>query len=113
MCTDELLKRCLKGKTQNPNESFHEQVWSRLPKTKSYLYPTVKNGTAQIIVEHNLAFHTPSVIKHMGFDVTPSDAPGRVKQRQTKERKRQSITKSKKKSSRGQHVDEYYGAGQH
>ena len=86
MCTDELLKRCLKGKTQNPNESFHEQVWSRLPKTKSYSYPTVKNTSAQTIVEHNLVFQTPSVIKHIGFDVTPSDASGRVLQRQTQER---------------------------
>ena len=103
LCTDELLKRC---KTQNPNESFNAKVWSRLPKTKSYSYPTVKNVTAQTIGEHNLAFQTPSVIKHMGFDVTPSDASGRVLQRQTQERKRHSITKSKKRSSRGPHVDE-------
>ncbi|GFV21103.1 uncharacterized protein TNCV_4267361 [Trichonephila clavipes] len=28
----DLLKKCLHGKTQNPNESFHNVVWSRVPK---------------------------------------------------------------------------------
>lgn len=28
----ELLKKCLKGKTQNANESFNNVVWSRIPK---------------------------------------------------------------------------------
>ncbi|GFX08202.1 integrase catalytic domain-containing protein [Trichonephila clavipes] len=28
----DLLKKCLHGKTQNPNESFHHVVWSRVPK---------------------------------------------------------------------------------
>ncbi|GFS48621.1 uncharacterized protein TNCV_769841 [Trichonephila clavipes] len=28
----DLLKKCLHGKTQNPNESFHNVIWSRVPK---------------------------------------------------------------------------------
>lgn len=28
-----LLKRCLRGKTQNRNESIHNVIWSRCPKT--------------------------------------------------------------------------------
>ncbi|GFS74349.1 uncharacterized protein TNCV_3280301 [Trichonephila clavipes] len=27
----DLLKKCLHGKTQNPNESFHKVIWSRVP----------------------------------------------------------------------------------
>ena len=30
----DLLRRCLKGMTQNPNESFHSKIWSKLSKTK-------------------------------------------------------------------------------
>ncbi|GFV30728.1 uncharacterized protein TNCV_951491 [Trichonephila clavipes] len=28
----DLLKKCLHEKTQNPNESFHNVIWSRVPK---------------------------------------------------------------------------------
>ena len=30
---DELLKKCLHGKTQNQNESFNNTIWSRVPKS--------------------------------------------------------------------------------
>ena len=31
---ENLLKRCLHGKTQNPNESLNHCIWKRLPKTE-------------------------------------------------------------------------------
>ena len=34
LTNDELLKRCLKGETQNRNESVNGQLWSRCPKSK-------------------------------------------------------------------------------
>lgn len=33
MSTDDLLKRCSSGKTQNANESLHGAIWSKCPKT--------------------------------------------------------------------------------
>ncbi|ELU03234.1 hypothetical protein CAPTEDRAFT_211173 [Capitella teleta] len=30
---DDLLKKCLHGGSQNPNESFHHLIWERCPKT--------------------------------------------------------------------------------
>ncbi|XP_068083618.1 uncharacterized protein [Anabrus simplex] len=33
LAAPELLKRCLHGKTQNPNESFNALIWGRCPKT--------------------------------------------------------------------------------
>ena len=32
--SDELLSKCLHGKTQNQNEIFNATIWERLPKTK-------------------------------------------------------------------------------
>ena len=34
LSSDELLSKCLHGKTQNQNESFNATIWERLPKTK-------------------------------------------------------------------------------
>ena len=34
LLSDELLSKCLHGKTQNQNESFNATIWERLPKTK-------------------------------------------------------------------------------
>jgi hypothetical protein len=33
LATDDLLRRCLHGTTQNQNESFNNGVWSYLPKS--------------------------------------------------------------------------------
>ena len=32
LTTDEMMKRCLQGLTQNPNESFHSRIWQHCPK---------------------------------------------------------------------------------
>jgi len=31
LSNDKLLEKCLHGKTQNANESFHSTIWNRLP----------------------------------------------------------------------------------
>lgn len=33
LAQQDLLKKCLHGRTQNPNESLHNVIWSRIPKT--------------------------------------------------------------------------------
>ena len=33
LSSDDLLSKCLHGKTQNANESFNGMVWERIPKT--------------------------------------------------------------------------------
>lgn len=35
LATDEMMLRCLRGKTQNPNESFHSRIWRYCPKNKN------------------------------------------------------------------------------
>lgn len=40
----ELLMRCLHGKTQNPNESVNSCIWKTLPKTEFVNLPTLQLG---------------------------------------------------------------------
>ena len=34
LSTDNLLRKCLHGKTQNQNEAFNGTIWNRIPKTR-------------------------------------------------------------------------------
>ena len=38
LTTDQLMSRCLKGRTQNANESVHSKIWSKKPKTNFVVY---------------------------------------------------------------------------
>ncbi|GFW82018.1 uncharacterized protein TNCV_771471 [Trichonephila clavipes] len=40
----DLLKKCLYGRTQNPNESFNKCIWERIPKTVFVVIETLKFG---------------------------------------------------------------------
>lgn len=48
-----LLRRCLHGKTQNPNESFNNVVWSRIPKRVFVGIDTLKIGVWNAVVTYN------------------------------------------------------------
>jgi hypothetical protein len=41
-----LLRRCLRGATQNANESINSVVWSILPKTKYHGYRSIRGAAA-------------------------------------------------------------------
>lgn len=41
-----LLQRCLRGSTQNANESINSILWSILPKTKNHGYRSVRGAAA-------------------------------------------------------------------
>ncbi|KAG8292029.1 hypothetical protein J6590_108603 [Homalodisca vitripennis] len=48
-----LLKRCLHGKTQNPNESINSVIWNRLPKTTFVGIQTLKLGVCDAVLSFN------------------------------------------------------------
>lgn len=54
-----LLKKCLHGKTQNPNESINSVIWSRLSKTTFVGIQTLNLGVADAV----LCFNEGSVAK--------------------------------------------------
>lgn len=50
-----LLKRCLRGRTQNPNESFCAAIWKRLPKTVCIGLETLKFGVLDEVIHFKKA----------------------------------------------------------
>ncbi|GFS97164.1 uncharacterized protein TNCV_1921111 [Trichonephila clavipes] len=49
----DLLKKCLHGRTQNPNESFNKCIWERIPKTVFVGIETLKFGVMDAIICFN------------------------------------------------------------
>lgn len=48
-----LLERCLKGKTQNQNESLNNVIWSIIPKRTFVTLPTLKYGVFSAVSSFN------------------------------------------------------------
>ncbi|GFV12621.1 uncharacterized protein TNCV_4425741 [Trichonephila clavipes] len=49
----DLLKKCLHGRTQNPNESFNKCIWERIPKTVFVGIETLKFGVMDAVIRFN------------------------------------------------------------
>lgn len=49
----ELLRRCLHGKTQNPNESFNSCIWQRVKRTGFVGLKTLQLGTSDAVIAFN------------------------------------------------------------
>ena len=65
----DLLKRCVKRRTQNPNESFNNRVWAICPKTTNSGYKIVKIAAADAVATFNEGNTSRlQVLKHL--DVT-------------------------------------------
>ena len=53
LCDRALLKRCLRGSTQNPNESLHATIWERCPK-QQYVGPhSVETAICLAVINFN------------------------------------------------------------
>ena len=50
---EELLKRCILGTTQNPNESINSLVWVRCPKHKFHRAKSVDSAAASAVLSFN------------------------------------------------------------
>ncbi|GFU72404.1 uncharacterized protein TNCV_933551 [Trichonephila clavipes] len=49
----DLLKKCLHGRTQNPDESFNKCIWERIPKTVFVGIETLKFGVMDAVICFN------------------------------------------------------------
>ena len=99
MVIDELLEKCLSGKTQNPNESLHAKVWNKLPKTRSYQLLTVQQSVCLSALQHNFGYYDGCPLSKFGFgEVNPSTT--KYLKHQDKERLRHSIGVSRRRSKR-------------
>jgi hypothetical protein len=50
---DQLLSKCLHGKTQNLNEALHAIIWSRVPKSTFVSRETIEMGTYSAVIHFN------------------------------------------------------------
>lgn len=66
----ELLSKCLKGKSQNPNESLNNVIWSRIPKRTFVQLPTLKFGAYDAVLSFNEGFARKSqIFEHLGLEI--------------------------------------------
>lgn len=102
-----LLKRCLKGATQNPNESIHAKVWNRCSKAKFCGHARLLFIVKHTGVEHNFGYEGASIISHLlGTDTRLQETMKFLDQ----ERARHATPKLKKKAL--QKKDDSYQAGE-
>ena len=50
---DELLEKCMHGKTQNANEALNAIIWSRVPKSTFVGRETIEMGTYSAVIHFN------------------------------------------------------------
>ncbi|GBN41912.1 hypothetical protein AVEN_227711-1 [Araneus ventricosus] len=65
-----LLSKCIHGQTQNPNESFNNCVWERIPKNTFVGINTLKIGVMDAVLCFNDGVYSRTeVLKNLG--ITP------------------------------------------
>ena len=67
LSSNDLLKKCAHGGTQNTNESFHHLIWERCPKTTFVGHGRLELAVADATIAYNNVFHVLglSVGKHL------------------------------------------------
>jgi hypothetical protein len=112
---DELLEKCLAGRTQNPNESLHQKVWAKLPKHKQFGLARVESLVALTVSEHNMGYEQSDVMSRLFPEDVKTESAR--KQQKTKDSLRMSsasqVKQSKKRCNRPVSQDEDYGPGEH
>ena len=70
---DELLLKCVSGRTQNPNESLHAKLWAKAPKHKFFGKNRIDTLAAMVVSEHNMGFDNCDLMNHLDpREKTPS-----------------------------------------
>ena len=94
LSSDDLLKKCLHGQTQNPNESFNNITLTKCPKVVYVSTAVSEMGVNCAVLKFNEGIHgINGVYSHYGF-------PGGIYARTiSKKRDTSRITKSHRKSS--------------
>ena len=67
LTTDQLMGRCLKGRTQNANESIHSKLWNKKSKSKFCGLSTLQQAARTTVMEHNFSNENTNVCAMMPF----------------------------------------------
>ena len=107
LTANDLLKRCLKGKTQNPNESFHQRVWIYCPKVKNVSRTVLEFAVATACIYYNIGYEYGYLGKELGIE---NNVMKNVLRKMDVERERYRHPQRRKK--RKITVDAHYAAGE-
>ena len=93
LSSNDLFKKCLHGKTQNPNQFFNNIIWTKCPKAVYVSRAVLEMGVNSAVLEFNEGSHgINGVYSHFGF-------PGGIYTRTiAKKHDTSRITKSHRKS---------------
>jgi hypothetical protein len=69
-----LLQRCLKKRTQNPNESLHSKLWLKCAKVKNSQLQRVQFAAADTVMIHNFGDARGSLLGRMGMSTEATKA---------------------------------------
>ena len=110
LSTNELLKRCITGGTQNDNETFHRVLWSRCPKQKFCGHKKVVLAAYQAVSLYNCGMLDTLTLqmRKMGVCVSPSAKHffHKTDRKRMHDNVRKAVNKSRRILLRRQHVQE-------
>ena len=96
---DELMSRCMKGRTQNANESLHSKIWNKKSKSKFCGLHSLKQAAASTVMEHNYGLEASNVVANMPFpDSEPSKSQRQANKARESWTKRMSMSSKKKRN---------------
>lgn len=94
LCSDELLSKCLHGKTQNANECFNGLIWQRAPKEVYVSLPTIRFALHDAVAHfNNGSISTLDILRQAGIE------PGYYTTRACNARDHQRMQKALRKST--------------
>ncbi|KAK3884744.1 hypothetical protein Pcinc_011006 [Petrolisthes cinctipes] len=100
LTTEELLKRCMKSRTQNSNESIHSKLLMKVAKHKFGGLRRVNFVPQVVVMEHNFGYEASYFPSLLGFNTTLSKSVN-LKSLQD-ECRRSNTTKTSRHSKKGQ-----------
>jgi hypothetical protein len=100
LTSDQLLQKCLKGRTQNANESVHSKLWNKLSKSKYYGLNTVKHALRTTVMEHNYGYSSTNIMQYMDFSDSTDE-----RRKSDSTRDRMKAVNAKKASTKKRHRD--------
>ncbi|KAG0714293.1 hypothetical protein GWK47_014426 [Chionoecetes opilio] len=94
----DILERCVRGLTQNANESFHSKLWSLAQKVKFVSFKRLSFVAESAILDHNFGYQKASLLK--SFKVNSKALRKSLSQQDKKEEgtARQATPKAKRKN---------------
>nr|XP_053657137.1 uncharacterized protein LOC128706159 [Cherax quadricarinatus] len=87
LTSDEMMQRCVKGRTQNPNESLHQRIWSYSNKAKYQTKRHADFAVSHAVADYNAGYARSCLDIAMGYGRSAvTQAQLELKEKQMKQR---------------------------